>query len=188
MNTTLKRIEAIQSVLQFVDHQFIVHANGMISRESFHLKPRKKNFYMIGSMGVNAFIAIGMALNSPAHQFIVFDGDGNLLMALNSLPQASYHQLHNFYHIVFDNEAHASTGNQPTISHAIHLDHIASASGFKYVYHASSKTEIQSIMPQFLQKKGPAFLLIKVQKGNIPNIPRINLTPQQMTEQIKNYF
>ena len=185
----MKRALAIQTVLQYVDQEIIVHANGMIGRESFAFKQREYNFYMIGSMGVNAFIGLGMALTvSPEKPILVFDGDGNILMGLSALCQAGYHQLSNFYHIVFDNQVHGSTGNQPTISDKIHLDDIARACAFSHVYKACTEEEIHNIMPQFLQKKGPCFFLIKVDPGNIPNITRVTLSPEKITQQVRDVF
>ena len=49
----MKGTEAFQELLPLIkDDEPVVHANGFICRESFALKDREANFYMIGSMGL----------------------------------------------------------------------------------------------------------------------------------------
>ena len=49
----------------------------IICRESFSIRDREENFYMIGSMGLASSIGLGVALCQPNHTVIVLDGDGN---------------------------------------------------------------------------------------------------------------
>src|SRR5213083_790546 len=73
---SISRSEALQAL----GREPVVHANGYICRESFAVRDRPENFYMIGSMGLASSIGLGAALARPAQPAIVFDGDGNLLM------------------------------------------------------------------------------------------------------------
>ncbi len=36
-------------------------------------------------------------------------------------------------------------------------------------------------MPAFLERAGPAMLLVKVEKGNMPGIARVSHTPPEIT-------
>ena len=96
----------------------VVHANGYICRESFAVKDRPENFYMIGSMGLASSIGLGVALARPARPTVVFDGDGNLLMSLGILPMVGGGPVMgrgrpaNLSHVVFDNGVYGSTGGQ----------------------------------------------------------------------------
>ena len=47
----MKGTEAFQELLPLLGDEPVVHANGFICRESFALKDREANFYMIGSWG-----------------------------------------------------------------------------------------------------------------------------------------
>src|SRR5271163_3910952 len=46
---------------------------------------RPQNFYMLGSMGLAAPIALGVALAQPRRHVIALEGDGSLLMQLGCL-------------------------------------------------------------------------------------------------------
>ena len=82
----ISRFEALRAAVSALTSEPVVHANGYICRESFAVKDRTENFYMIGSMGMASAIGLGVALAAPARPTVVFDGDGNLLMSLGILP------------------------------------------------------------------------------------------------------
>jgi thiamine pyrophosphate-dependent acetolactate synthase large subunit-like protein len=154
--------EALEVITNLLTDELVVHANGMISRESFTLKDRPENFYMIGSMGLASSIALGVALSRPNRKVIVFDGDGNILMNLGSLAMAGAYQPKNFFHIVFDNGVYGSTGNQATISPRVSLAEIARAAGYKAVGSAADTETLFASLRDFLLGEGPLFLLVKI--------------------------
>ena len=59
------RKEVMKIVLDHIDSQPIISANGFISRDLFELKEKNSNFYMIGSMGLASSIGLGVALKNP---------------------------------------------------------------------------------------------------------------------------
>ena len=79
------RKEAVEIVCKFLKDEIVVSANGFISRDVFSSFEKKSNFYMIGSMGLATSIGLGIALKKPKKKIFVFDGDGNILMNLDSL-------------------------------------------------------------------------------------------------------
>src|SRR5207253_10041868 len=79
------RSRAIGAVLELLTDELVVVCNGFPSREAFALRDRPENFYMIGSMGSAPAIGLGLALAVPGRRVVVFDGDGNVLMALGTL-------------------------------------------------------------------------------------------------------
>lgn len=81
-------------------------------------------------------------------QVIVLNGDGAALMSLGSMVVENYLKLKNLRHIILDNGSYASTGGQPTCSDAIDFTRLG-------------KVEI-----------------IKVEPGNEPQTPRIDLDPK----------
>ena len=46
----MKRMEAIETIMNAMDNELVVCATGMISRESCYVHDREENFYMIGSI------------------------------------------------------------------------------------------------------------------------------------------
>src|SRR3954454_22657693 len=61
---------------------------GGIGNSNFDLwaaGPRPQNFYMLGSMGLAAPIALGVALAQPRRRVFALEGDGSLLMQLGCL-------------------------------------------------------------------------------------------------------
>ena len=154
--------EAITTITELLKDQLVVCANGFISRETFSAKDRLGNFYMIGSMGLATSIGLGVALNKPSKKIVIFDGDGNLLMNLGALTMIGSLQPRNFLHIVFDNEAYASTGGQPTFTDKIKLEEIAKSAGYAYVVKVTSIGVLRKEIVELLKNEGPSFLLIKI--------------------------
>ncbi len=115
----MTRLEAVQAVLDSLTDELLVVTTGYLSRDVFHLKDRKENFYMCGSMG-NAYpIGIGIALNNPTKRVVVISGDGAALMSLGSLALGNSLKLPNLRHAIVDNGKYASTGGQPTCADGI---------------------------------------------------------------------
>jgi thiamine pyrophosphate-dependent acetolactate synthase large subunit-like protein len=158
----VKLIDALRVIVPLFRDELVVHANGFISRESFHVEDRPGNFYMLGSMGLASSIALGVALNRPNQRVVVFDGDGNVLMNLGALALIGALQPANLVHVVFDNEVYGSTGNQRTISGQVALDEIARASGYRRVERVTTPVALQAATQEFLIQGGPSFLLVKI--------------------------
>ena len=183
----MKLAEALGVVIPLLQDQLVVHANGFISRESFNLSDRPGNFYMIGSMGLASSIGLGVALNKPDRRVVVFDGDGNVLMNMGSLALIGATQPQNFVHIVFDNEAYGSTGNQRTISSQVALQDIARSSGYQHVGKVDTPDDLKHAAGEFLRQAGPSFLLIKIEPDwEERKIDRITHEPPQIAQRFMN--
>ena len=176
----MKRIEAIEAVIDSLDDELVVCATGMISREASCIRDRQANFYMIGSMGLNSSIALGLATNLPDEVIIALDGDGSVLMNMGILASIGELVPPNLVHIVLDNESYASTGGQRSISDAVPLEKVAAAAGYKYAQRVDTLDQLSAELDRLRTKPRPTFLLIKVQPGNLPDIPRIPLSPPEI--------
>ncbi len=177
----MRRAEAADIVINALGDRPTVVCNGMIGREVFTAKDREENFYMIGSMGLGLSIAIGAAMSAPEKGIVCIDGDGNVLMGAGVLASAGAMGLKNLHHVVLDNESHGSTGGQRTIAESVQLEKIAEASGYAYAARVDA-ADLKDEMPRFLERDGPAMLLVKVEKGNQPGIARVSHTPQEITQ------
>lgn len=176
----MHRAEAVRHVLEAIDDQLVVVCNGMIGREAFTAKDREASFYMIGSMGLALSIGLGTAL-STEKPVVVLDGDGNVLMGAGVLASVAAAAPKNLLHVVFDNEAHGSTGDQRTVSGTVALEEMARGAGYAHVERVPANELSERIGP-FLQRSGPAMLLVKVEKGNQPGIARVPHTPREITD------
>jgi sulfopyruvate decarboxylase subunit beta len=176
----MRRAEAVGIVMKALDDRPTVVCNGMIGREAFTARDREQNFYMIGSMGLGLSIAIGAALAHPEKKILCLDGDGNVLMGAGVLASAGAMGLTNLLHVVLDNESHGSTGGQKTITDRVRLEAIAKASGYAWAERVAAE-DLEAALPAFLGREGPAMLLVKVEKGNMPGIARVSHTPVEIT-------
>ena len=76
---------------------------------------RPQNFYMLGSMGLAAPIALGVAIAQPRRQVFALEGDGSLLMQLGALGTIASVNPKNLAVFVWDNGSYQITGGQPTL-------------------------------------------------------------------------
>ena len=178
------RGRAIGAVLGLLTDELVVVCNGFPSREAYAQRDRPENFYMIGSMGLAPAIGLGVALAQPRRKVVVLDGDGNVLMALGTLATVGALKPKNFVHIVFDNEAYGSTGNQPTISRTVRLEQVAKAAGYKNVERVRELDDAVYEAKTMLKEDGPSFLLVKVSELT-DDVGRVEIEPAAMTERFR---
>src|SRR6266849_5574362 len=90
--------------------------------------------YMPSAMGQGPALGLGLALAHPERGVIVLNGDGSMLMNLDSLVTLANHPA-NVYLVIFDNGIYEVTGGQPTAG-AGHADFaaMAKAAGIMRVY------------------------------------------------------
>ncbi len=185
----ISRRDALEAAIEAVGEAPVVHANGYICRESFSLKDRPQNFYMIGSMGCASAIGLGVALARPRMTTVVFDGEGNLLMNLGILPMIGGGPVvgrgrpDNLVHVVFDNGVYGSTGNQASLSRRVRLDHVARACGYRSTTAVTTAAETRAAVEDAVGGGGPALILAVVTAEEQP-APRIPYPP----EEIRNRF
>ena len=66
----MNRIDAIEDIMGEITNEIVITSCGMISRETYYINDRDRNFYVMGSMGATLGIAIGIALNKPNSKVI----------------------------------------------------------------------------------------------------------------------
>ena len=176
------RKEAVEIIANCIGKNPIISANGFMSRDLFEVSDKESNFYMIGSMGLASSIGLGIALKNPKKQVFVFDGDGNILMNLGSLVTIGSLKPKNLIHIVFDNNSHESTGDQPTNSSQINLEKIAKVVNYK-IFVVQSKTKLVSVLKELKNLQGPIFLLVKISVSN-ERSKRVSWNPKTIRDRI----
>jgi len=182
----MKRFDAISKVLQKTPRdEPLVVCNGMISREVFTAEDRLDTFYMIGSMGLAASIGLGLSMAEPKRKITTFDCDGNVLMGLNAMISVATEKPDNFYHVIFDNGVHGSTGGQITAAPQLPIADVLASMGYRYAKTVDTEAQLNEELDSFFQRQGPVALHVKVQPGNIANIARVSHTPEEMTARMR---
>lgn len=183
----LTRKQALLTLSENLTSQLVIHCNGYIGRESFTLKDRQENFYMIGSMGLASSIGFGLALSNPRKKVIVLDGDGNVLMNLGTLSTIGVFQPENLTHIVLDNGVYGSTGNQPTLSPKVDLAKIAMAAGYRWMSKPETKEALVQAFERSQTTPGPSFIHISIPPTtDETGIGRVSHTPEEMTRRLRS--
>ena len=120
---------------------------------------RPQNFYMLGSMGLAAPIALGVALAQPQRQVFALEGDGSMLMQLGSLGTIAALAPGNLAIVVFDNGSYQITGSQPTLtSMGTDLVAIAKGAGIAQSDWARDEDHFESLVKRALEGGGPYFI------------------------------
>jgi len=176
------RKEAMKIILEEIDNDPIISANGFMSRDLFELKEKNSNFYMIGSMGLASSIGLGVAIKNPNKRIYIFDGDGNILMNLGSLTTIGTLKPKNLIHIIFDNNSHESTGGQPTNSNKILISNLGKVTNYKN-FNIITNNELKKTLKKIKKIKGPIMIVIKI-KNSQTRSNRVSLDPPI----IKNRF
>jgi phosphonopyruvate decarboxylase len=189
----ISRFEALRAAVSALTSEPVVHANGYVCRESFAVKDRIENFYMIGSMGMASAIGLGVALAVPSRSTVVFDGDGNLLMSLGILPMIGGGPVMgrarpgNLVHVVFDNALYGSTGSQASPSRMVGLHRIARAAGYERATAVAGADELHAAVATAVAGGGPSFILARV-TGEEQPAPRIPYSPEEIRDRFRSYL
>ncbi|MBM4297600.1 MAG: thiamine pyrophosphate-binding protein [Deltaproteobacteria bacterium] len=137
----MKRYDCLKSVAAVAGDALVVSSAGAMTLEWNALHPSDGNL-RVRTLGLCSSIALGMALGLPHRKVIALDGDGSLLMNLNSLATIARMAPKNLVHIVFDNEVYEASGSKKTATGAgTDLVGVARAAGIKNARWANSLEE-----------------------------------------------
>ncbi len=157
----------------------IISNLGYASRELYASGDSKRNFYMLGSMGLASSLGLGIA-SSQKKQVYVLDGDGSILMNLGSLATIANYAPRNYCLIIIDNKAYGSTGNQATnTSRVTDLVKIASGAGNRNVKRVKTIAELRSVLKTFKKK---CSVIVAETDQHAEEVPIIPLTTTEIKE------
>jgi len=192
-NYELVRDEVINLILDNAsESDIIVSSTGYISREVYEYrearkKDHNKSFYNVGSMGCACSIGLSIALQKSDRRIIVLDGDGAIIMQMGAFTTIGKYSPSNFVHIIFDNNAHESTGGQPTNSATVNFVKVALAANYKRGKEIKTKKDLIDAIPEIKSEKGPIIFVIKIKMGTKPNLKRPEKSPIELKQDfIKN--
>ena len=174
------RLQATRAIAAALGEKTLVVAStGMVSRDVQTAADRKRNFYMVGSMGLASSIALGLATSQDG-PVVVVDGDGSFLMRLGSLPTIGRYAPKNLLHVVLDNGTHSSTGGQRTAAANVDIPAVARAAGYRSAAALETLDELASEIAGFQTADGPRLVHFRIRSGNEPDPPRVERTLQEV--------
>jgi len=181
----MTRAEAVALVLsRLPDDDVVVAADGAISREAYRAHDRLRTFYMLGSMGQVAAIALGLA-TARTERVVALDGDGNVLMGFGGLAMVGGLKPANLFHVVLDNGCYATTGGQPALSREVDLAAAAAAVGYRWARRCGPGEDAAASVDAWLAAPGPAFLNLAVETADPAPAPRVPMTPEEMAGRVR---
>ena len=119
---------------------------------------RAQNFYMLGSMGLAAPIALGVALAQPHRRVFALEGDGSILMQLGSLATIAMVAPRNLTIIIWDNGLYQITGSQPTATVVADVVEMARGAGLAQSAWANDEEDFERLVARSLSGDGPWFI------------------------------
>lgn len=190
----LSREEAIKLITNALSPQDIVVATtGKAGRELFEHREgtnqgHEKDFLTVGSMGHTSQIAFGIALAKPKRRVYCLDGDGSAIMHMGHQAVIGKTAPRNLIHIILNNEAHDSVGEQPTAGNTINFPMIAKACGYKNVFSVKARVDLLKKLKQIKKTIGPVLLEVKINKGSRKDLGRPTKSPKENKKDFMNFL
>lgn len=127
---------------------------------------RPQNFYMLGSMGLAAPIALGVAIAQPNRRVIALEGDGSILMQLGSLTTIASRAQKNLTIVIMDNGAYQITGGQLTAT-GVGTDLVAMSRGAGIVQSlwAADESHFEELIDRAIAEDGPWLIGCRIDNG-----------------------
>ena len=127
---------------------------------------RAQNFYMLGSMGLAAPIALGVAIAQPDRRVIGLEGDGSILMQLGALATIAARAPRNLTIVILDNGAYQITGGQPTATGAgTDLVAMARGAGIAQSLWAADESHFEELIERAIDEDGPWLIGCRIDNG-----------------------
>ena len=126
---------------------------------------RQQNFYMLGSMGLAAPIAFGVALAQPKRNVIALEGDGSILMQLGCLATIAGRRPTNLAVVIMDNGTYQITGGQITSTElGADIVAIARGAGIDQSAWAADEGAFEELIDLALREDGPWLIGCRIDK------------------------
>jgi phosphonopyruvate decarboxylase len=186
----LSRMDAIRVVAdELPQDAVVISTTGMISRDLFAIADRPRHFYMQGSMGHAMAMGLGVAVaTQPGLPVVILDGDGAAIMHMGSMATVAQCSPRHFLHVVIDNEAYATTGNQASASTTARIEAVASACGYARVARCDDAGHLRMLMRELRAAAGPNCIVVKVNRQEVNDTPRITTrySPEQTASRVRS--
>jgi thiamine pyrophosphate-dependent acetolactate synthase large subunit-like protein len=156
----MNRLDLTKRLVAKLKHEeAVIGGIGNANFDLYAAGKRAQNFYMLGSMGLAAPIALGVALAQPQRRVFALEGDGSLLMQMGSLATIAMVAPRNLTIVVWDNGMYQITGAQKTATAEIaDLVAMARGAGIAQSAWANDEGDFERMIDEALTKNGPWFI------------------------------
>ena len=135
----MNRFELLNLLKETIQDELVICNIGLPSQELYKINDRPNYFYMLGSMGLASSIGLGLSLTVDKN-VISIDGDGSVLMNMNTLATIGNRAPSNYTLLIVDNGSYGSTGDQKTFTNErTSLKEVAIGAGCKNVIECSGE-------------------------------------------------
>lgn len=160
----LNRLQATRFLVQQLTAEPVIASLGNTKFDLFAAQDRPQNFYLWNSMGMASSMGLGLAMARPDLKVIILDGDGAILMNLNSLATAATRAPINLVHIIWNNRQFELTGGQPThTAYKTDLALLAKGAGFDKVQAVDTQETFEAVLLQALREPGPWVIVAHIE-------------------------
>jgi thiamine pyrophosphate-dependent acetolactate synthase large subunit-like protein len=160
----MSRFELSKRLVGKLHHEeAVIGGIGNSNFDLFAAGKRPQNFYMLGSMGLAAPIALGVALAQPKRRVFALEGDGSILMQLGTLATIANVAPANLTIVVWDNGMYQITGKQPAATAGrADLVEIARGAGIERCAWANDEEDFDRLIDAALNGNGPWFIAARI--------------------------
>jgi phosphonopyruvate decarboxylase len=143
---------------------------------------------MVGSLGCVSSLGLGLSLARPDKSVVVLDGDGSLLMRMGSLAVNAFYKPQAFFHVLFDNRCHESTGGQFTVASVVDFPGLALAAGFSSAISVHNPEELTSAAEKWSKQGGLVFVYCPVALRSSKELVRPSVKPPDVAERFISFL
>lgn len=186
----MKRIEALQAVVDATSDLPVIATCAATSRELASIDDRNNHLYLLDAMGLAISVGTGLAQaieSTPVPRAVVIEGDGSLLMNPGAALTAGYLAPENLVIVLLDNGVYASTASIPTHAEKLDLGRIAESVDLK-VLRAGNVDELTDAIKRTLDAPGPWFIHARTEPGNEPGTKLLLIDPIVHAERFRRWL
>ncbi len=183
----MNRFDLLNNIQEILKDNLIICNIGLPSQELYKINDQPNYFYMLGSMGLCSSIGLGLSL-SQNKNVISIDGDGSVLMNMNTLATIGNRAPSNFTLLIIDNGSYGSTGDQRTFTdEETSLKEVALGSGCKNVIECSGEDTPKELSKAVNDKDNSYVIIAKINSGNV-KIDPIPLNPINIRDRFRKFI
>jgi thiamine pyrophosphate-dependent acetolactate synthase large subunit-like protein len=162
----MNRFDITKRMVSRLHHdEAVIGGIGYTNFDLWAVGQRPQNFYMLGSMGLAAPIALGVALAQPQRKVIALEGDGSILMQLGSLATIAGRGQRNLAVVIMDNGTYQITGGQATSTElGADVVAIARGAGIAQSAWAADESAFEELIDLALREDGPWLIGCRIDK------------------------
>ena len=167
----MNRFELMTLLQETLKDNFVICNIGLPSQELYRINDQSNYFYMLGSMGLSSSIGLGLSLSIDKN-VISIDGDGSVLMNMNTLATIGNRAPSNYTLLIVDNGSYGSTGDQKTFTNEkTSLKEVAIGAGCEKVIECQGEETLNNLNKAIADTKHSYVIISKINSGNVPIKP-----------------